>query len=160
MTIDDLPQGWSTWPAEGRVLSDSDLCGAGDITNSVTLGGSETFAGFVQGAGGPIMVIKTIVFGSADTAKKLVAAARAALANCPGWTDENNGPYTTSELQTTEIGDETFALRARELQPTSQNDIAFVRKASKVVVVVINWQLEQPDPNLLEAVLRTALNKR
>jgi hypothetical protein len=63
-------------------------------------------------------------------------------------------------LQTTEIGDETFALRARELQPTSQNDIAFVRKASKVVVVVINWQLEQPDPNLLEAVLRTALNKR
>ncbi|MEO8696388.1 MAG: hypothetical protein ABI658_22925, partial [Acidimicrobiales bacterium] len=124
------------------------------------LGGSDTYAGFVQDVGGPIMVIKTIVFGSADKAKNLVAVARAALANCPGWTDENNGPYTTSELQIAEIGDETFALRATELQPKSQNDIAFVRKASKVVVVVINWQLEQPDPKLLDTVLLTATNKR
>src|SRR5438552_8122905 len=55
LTVADLPSGWSSWPVltNGVMFSTTDNCGAGDISDSTTLGGTETKVAFVNSVAVP-----------------------------------------------------------------------------------------------------------
>ena len=138
LQLDELPTGY-TLDAQNEESDDSDEDDVCPENPDEQVPADETVeVGYTAGDLGPFASNIVGQYSDEATALEYMGAAREAFADCPEYTDPEDGTvYTFSSLSFPDLGDDTFAIRMSGNMPVGPvtSDLIYIRVDDRVSVV-------------------------